>query len=252
MLFWRVGAAAALATFVISGAAPAQQPAREERARHLVAEAKTHYAARRCSEAAALLVEANRLHPEPTLLFNLGLAQECAGDRAAAARAYREFLDAAQPGETRASAQRRLADLERGIAEDERRARELQALEEARRRAEDSARRAEESLRARAATPQPHSPSPWPFVVGGTGVLGIGAGVVLGLVSSSRDDASRAEPNVTRSRDLHDEAAAMATGANVAFVAGGALLAAGVVWAIVDLSRSAPATGTRRSQGAAR
>jgi tetratricopeptide (TPR) repeat protein len=231
-------AALVLACWSVTAVSWAQPPA-EARARELAAEAKVHYGARRCDKAAELLVEANRLHPEPTVLYNLGLAHECAGNRAAAADAYRRFLVEASAGATKSSAERHLAELERQIAEDDRRARQMRALEQARLRAEANARLVEDQLRrSRAIEGEPPSLSPWPVVLGAGGVVGIGAGVALGLLSSSREDDAQAEVEVTRSRDLHDDAGTLATGANVAFVAGGILLATGVVWAIVDLSRS--------------
>lgn len=69
-----------------------------------------------------------------------------------------------------------------------------------------------------------------PWVVTGVGVAGLGAGVVLALVSRGRHDAAVREPVQTIAQDKQDEASSLATGATIAFVAGGVVTAAGLTW----------------------
>ncbi len=73
------------------------------------------------------------------------------------------------------------------------------------------------------------------FVVGGVGVLGVAAGSLFGLMASSKWSASKNDcgstscPNRPAAVSEHDTAASDATLSTVAFVAGGAALAAGVI-----------------------
>ncbi|MGD0526563.1 MAG: hypothetical protein ABSE49_15555 [Polyangiaceae bacterium] len=76
------------------------------------------------------------------------------------------------------------------------------------------------------------------FVAGGVGVVGIGAGTVFGLMARSRWSSSQSEcpssancPQHAQAVTDHDSASSSATISTIAFVAGGALLAAGgVLW----------------------
>ena len=101
----------------------------------------------------------------------------------------------------------------------------------------------------------PHKPSPMPWILGGAGIAGLVAGGVFGAVSlsdqsKSDDFAALAARSNNPNEKAQLEAAAQSnadsadTSLTVAAVAGGAglvLLAAGIVWAIVD-SPSAPKT----------
>jgi len=71
------------------------------------------YRAGAYQEAAALLRNAYRLHPEPILLYNLGRSLEKAGDRAGAASAYRSFLASAPSVEDRAAIEAHVTELEK-------------------------------------------------------------------------------------------------------------------------------------------
>lgn len=74
----------------------------------------------------------------------------------------------------------------------------------------------------------------WAFVAGGAGLGAIAVGTVLGVVAKSKNDEAAStctghactDPNAVH---LTDQALSAARGADVAFVAGGALLAGGVV-----------------------
>ena len=75
---------------------------------------------------------------------------------------------------------------------------------------------------------------------GGLGLVGIVAGVGLGVIArSTQTDALNAGFQDDRAR-LADSANDFATGANVAYVAGGALLVTGVVLSVVSLVGGAP------------
>jgi hypothetical protein len=84
--------------------------------------------------------------------------------------------------------------------------------------------------------------------VGGLGVIGVGVGSALGLVAMSKRDQSNSGPSAPCDASNHcspaglslrSEAGSAASGANIAFIAGGVALAAGVV-----LFVTAPRGGT--------
>lgn len=94
----------------------------------------------------------------------------------------------------------------------------------------------------------PHKPSPMPWVLGGVGVAGLVTGAIFGAMSLSDDAkaddftslAARSNnPNEKAQLDAaaQSNADSADTSLTIAAVAGGAglaLLAAGIVWAIVD------------------
>lgn len=81
----------------------------------------------------------------------------------------------------------------------------------------------------------PPTPSPAPWIVAGGGALGLVAGIVLAALAVDRsDEAQAAEVQIERA-ELHDQATTLALGANIAFVAGGVLMGAGIAWGIVDV-----------------
>ncbi len=105
----------------------------------------------------------------------------------------------------------------------------------------------------RPAPPPPPKGSPssmrtWGYVAGATGVGALVAGIVLALVAKSKnDDAARScvgqactDP---RALTLSDQAAGLATAADVAFVAGGVLVAGGLTLVLLSPSPNAPPRG---------
>jgi hypothetical protein len=80
-------------------------------------------------------------------------------------------------------------------------------------------------------------------VIAGVGVLGVGAGAVLGVLASGKRGDAEDEKLAARASELDDDARSLATAANVAFLAGGTVAAVGVVLGIVDLRRSSVAAG---------
>lgn len=195
----------------------------EARALQLFEQSAERYRQGRFREAVELLEEAYRLSPEAVLLYNLGRAYEGLGDTAGALDAYTRYLAADPNAADRGSIESRVATLERQLEE-------RRALERRQQNQRDA--------------PQPseaESPSLVPWVVAGVGLAGVGAGAVLGVLSGSReDDASAPATSALDAAELQSEAQTLATGANIAFVAGGAVALAGVVWGIVDLTTSGP------------
>jgi tetratricopeptide (TPR) repeat protein len=90
--------------------------------------------------------------------------------------------------------------------------------------------------------PSPRSPSVVPWFIAGAGVVGLGTGAVLGALALQRHADGKAD--VQQLETANDNAAAktFATGANIAFVAGGALAALGTVWGILSLRAGPPSS----------
>lgn len=190
-----------------------------ERALQLFSDSAEHYRAGRFGVAAELLREAYDLHPEPLLLYNLGRALDGMGEFQEAIQAYRDYVDAVPDAEDRGAVERRIETLESYIETGE----------------EPTAPPAGDPGTA-SPTYTDSGPSPVPFVIAGVGAAGVGIGVVLGLMAVSRhDDAVAEEVNITAAEKA-EEADDLAAGANIAFVAGGILLAVGAAWAVIELT----------------
>ncbi|MEJ7729413.1 MAG: tetratricopeptide repeat protein [Polyangiaceae bacterium] len=223
--------AAALAVGAVFGACPRPALAQDKgdpRAEKLFTESAELYREGKFAEAAQRLEEAYAISPEPVLLYNLARAYEGMGQTERALSAYRRYLEADPGTRDRRSIETRIETLERQLEE--------------RRALEDKTRAAATRQRDGAVTPEPRAPSPLPWIVAGVGALGIGAGAVLGVMSQGkRDDAEdpAEAPSGQAAADLVGDAETLATGANVAFIAGGAVLLGGVVWGIVDVVGSA-------------
>lgn len=221
--------AAALALAVATGAGPAEaQEKAEARAEKLFAESAELYREGKFAEAAQRLEEAHAISPEPVLLYNLARAYEGMGETDRALSAYRRYLEADPATRDRRSIETRIATLERQLEE--------------RRALEEKTRAAAEARDGGKPAAQPaRAPSPVPWIVAGVGALGVGAGAVLGVMSDGkRDDAEdpAAAPNGQAAAELVGDAETLATGANIAFIAGGAVLVGGVVWGVIDVMGS--------------
>lgn len=174
-------------------------------------------------EAAALFERAYELSGDAPLLYNLGLAREQAGDTARAIAAYERFLEAVPDAPERTEVERSLATLRRHLALELERAAPIEPVTPAPPVAE--ARR---------------SPEAAPWIVAGIGAAGLLAGAVVGGLAQSDYDAARGEPEHRRAGELERSANDLGAVANVLFVAGGVVAAAGVVWGIVDVSTLGP------------
>src|SRR5262249_45526764 len=86
-----------------------------------------------------------------------------------------------------------------------------------------------------------------PWVVTGVGVAAVGAGVVFGLLASSKHDAATTEPVQTTANAEQSQAKTFATIADVSIIAGGAIAAGGLVWGLLSLR-----SGDKTDRGSAR
>ncbi|HSO36074.1 MAG TPA: hypothetical protein VLT33_26285 [Labilithrix sp.] len=189
--------------------------AQHARALDLFEKSEAAYDSGRFADAIALLKQSYALKQEPVLLYNLGRAYEGIGDPAAAAQSYEAFLAAQPSASDRGALERRIATLRRQLAERE--ALRKRALE-----------------RDRAVPARSASAVPW--VVAGVGAAGLLGGGVVGILAQQRNDDAKQEPTYARAERLHSQAESLATISTISFIAGGAVLAGGLLWGILDLS----------------
>ena len=208
----------ALPTFAAAQGDPEQSD--RERALQLFQDSADHYRAGRFGVAAELLREAYDLHPEPLLLYNLGRALDGMGEFDEAIQAYRDYIEAVPDAEDRGAVERRIETLQTYLDSG----------------SSEAPPPPEGAPGATGPTYTDSGPSPVPFVIAGVGAAGVGIGVVLGLMAQSRHDDAVAENVHVTAAEKADEADNLAAGANIAFVAGGVLLAVGVAWGVLELT----------------
>lgn len=212
----------------------------------VVRDAEAAYAAGKLEDAAALLDRAYAMRHDATLLFNKGRAlQDIHPERAIAA--YEAYL-AAQPGAPDAAKVRLIIDRLRARTEQE------QTLKRRTREAEAAAER--DRARGRVAAPPPPAPRSGagavPWVVAGIGAVTLGASLPLWLAGSSAHEDAVAASSVAESDSRQRTAQSFASATSVTLITGGVVVAVGLVWALVDLSRSPSARGSGVSWDAAR
>ena len=198
--------------------AVAAAPAEEARAVELFDKAEAEYQAGHFREAIELLLEAQRLAPDPVLHYNLARAYEGLGELEPALASYRAYLEADPTTKDRGAVEARIKTLEQL-------------------RVERAAPRPSVTEPPRDAAAEGESPSPVPWVIAGVGALGLGAAGVLGGLSLSKTN--EAEDPATSGEDaarLTEEAEPLALAANITFGVAGAVLAAGLIWGVIDVA----------------
>jgi tetratricopeptide (TPR) repeat protein len=215
----------------VVGVARAQDEQAVERAVVLFETAEERYRDGRFDVAVQLLLEARALTDEPTISYNLGRAYEELAELGEAIEAYRHYLERAPGASDRDAVTARIAALEERERERERAA--LERAEAERARAALEARERESALSE--AREGASRPSAGPIVVTSVGALGVGAGVVFGVLSMDRRSEAVDDPVHQTARQAFRDAETFATGANIAFVAGGVVAAIGITWLVIEL-----------------
>jgi len=163
------------------------------------------------------LEKAYSLEAEPILLYNLGRAYEGLGDTKNAIDAYDRYLKAKPDADDRGAIEARLTTLRHQL--------ELE-------------RHAQAPVVTAQAPPIPVKArplAPAPIVVTTIGAVGVVTGAVLGIVALSVSSSQNApQTSQVDAQNEHDTASGLATGANVAYIAGGIVALAGIVWIIID------------------
>lgn len=228
--------AAILFALAVAASAPAALALEEgpvERAHALFEEGATAYRAGEFARAVELYEEAHRLSKEPVLLFNLARAHEGQGDILKAIDAYERYLRDGKDIPDRKAIEGRVETLRAQVA----------ANDALRKRAEEERRKREQAERDKES-----SPSPVPWVIAGLGAAGVTVGAVVGALARAKEDEVAESPSQLAAAEPLEEGERFALAANVSFAVGGALLAAGVVWGVVDvtvLSAPEPAVSVR-------
>ncbi len=163
--------------------------------------------------AVELLKEAYRLKPDPVLLYNLARAYEGLGDLPNGLASYQAYLTAQPNAEDAGAVASRIAALKKQL--DDRAAIERERLR-----------------RATAPTPPPE-PSVAPWILGGVGAAAALTGTVFAGLALARHDAALSEPRQTEAARVQSNAKTFAVVADVTWIAGGVLLAAGLIWGVV-------------------
>lgn len=226
-MFFRFASIPHLSALVVAAqllltASGARADEREDRAFALFEQAEAAYSRGALEEAVRLLLEARQLVREPALLYNLGRAYEGLGRSREALEAYRSYLAEAEDAPHRGAIQRRIEAIEGELA--------------ARREADQARERAQ-----RRAAEMGHSDPVGAWVIGGVGLAGLIAASGLGAGALVDEEAAR---NADSHRDgvaRLERAETLATSSNVLFVAGGVVLAAAIVWLVVELATEGPA-----------
>ena len=234
---WPAGVAAAVLAVSSPShglAAPPPPPVdagHEEGAIALFREGTRAYEEGRFQDAIDLLLRAYALRQEPVLLFNLARAYEATGDLSKAVESYSRYLASDPDATDRKSVAQRIAVLRKQIADramlEDQRDEERRAAEHARRASEDAQKRSQASFLTLA------NIAPW--ILAGTGVAGVAAGAAFGVLARSRYEDAVNEPFKGPAEAKYASAQSDATIANVAFVAGGVLGAAGIAWGLLEL-----------------
>ncbi|HEY1957582.1 MAG TPA: hypothetical protein VGH28_18310 [Polyangiaceae bacterium] len=81
-----------------------------------------------------------------------------------------------------------------------------------------------------------------PWVVTGAGLAGVGAGVVFAVVAQNNYNTSVTDPFLSSSQQEYRNATTFGTGATIAFIAGGVVAGAGIIWKIVEAATSSRST----------
>jgi iron complex outermembrane receptor protein len=195
----------------------APEASAHDHALQLFSEGKTAYKQGDLQTAIKDLEAAYELEPAPVLLYNLARAYEGLGELEKAVSAYERFLTAQPNAEDRGAIETRLATLKRQV--DERAQRQVSSSPEP----------------ARPPVVVPRSPSIAPIFVLATGATGLLLGGIFGGLALSENNTQNdpATPQVNV-ESAHDRAGSFAVASDIGFIAGGALVAAGAVWLILD------------------
>lgn len=213
-------------------ASSATKASDDKRAVELFEESAAAYRAGDFAKAIDRLKQAYALKPAPVLIYNLARVYEGAGQVVDALSAYREYLAKEPNAADRGAIEKRISTLQGQVDERERAKREAE-------------QRAAAGGQPASATPvgdaeqsdKSSGASPIPWVLGGVGVAAAATAGVLLVMSKSRHDDAVKEPVQTTALDLSKSSSTLSTAGTITMVAGGAMVAAGVVWLLATPAR---------------
>ena len=173
------------------------------------------------NEAIKLLDQAYALDPQPVMVYNKARAEEGLGKTDDAITLYEQYLTQEPNSPDRGAIEQRLSTLKKQRDE-------KAALEAANAQAEKDRQERERNK------PKPHKRSPLPYVVAGVGGAGIVTGIIFGVLAKGKESDGNSAKIQTQAIDARDSGSTLATVANISFIAGGVLIAAGAVWWALD------------------
>jgi tetratricopeptide (TPR) repeat protein len=199
--------------------------------------------------AISLLDEAYALDPQPVLVYNMARAHEGLGHLDEAINYYERYLNEDPSSPDRGAIEQRLSTLQKQREEKARLDKERAEVEERRVLQEEQNKKLEQREREASAghAEAPRRRSPLPYVVAGVGAAGLAAGGVFGILALDKQSAGRKAVSLKDATEARDTGETFATISNVAFVAGGALVTAGVVWWVLDRSATKGQQGTAKT-----
>ncbi|MEM9191902.1 MAG: tetratricopeptide repeat protein, partial [Myxococcota bacterium] len=192
--------------------------------------AQERYEAGDFERAAVLLGEAIDLHETPALHYNLARTLNQM-DRWEEARAeYRTYLRLDPTAANRSSVEARIRELDERI---ERRREALPSDAPVDAAAAGSAELVTDS--AVRGAPSSSSVNPIPWLVAGVGAAALVAAIPFAVLSRDAIDEARTSESHLEAVNPASDAETFTTTANVLFIVGGAIAAAGAVWGLIDL-----------------
>src|SRR5262249_50283870 len=150
---------------------------------------------------------------------------------------YERYLTEEPTSPDRGAIEQRLATLHKQEEEKKRLDREKVDVEEKRAAQQQQQKELEQRERDAQSAPPPAPPggrSVLPYVVAGVGAAGLATGTLFGLLALDRQDAGNKAASLKDATEARDAGRTFATVSNVSFIVGGALLAGGVVWWVLD------------------
>ena len=186
------------------------------------------------SHAIELLDEAYALDPQPVLIYNKARAHEGLGHVDEAIELYEKYLTDEPTSADRGAIEQRLVTLRKQRDEKAALAKERTQVEKDREAVEKERANQPPPAEAAPAPAPPHRRSVLPYVVMGVGGAGLISGTIFGLMANSKKASATDAQSQLTAIDLRDTGRTYATVSNVSFIAGGVLVAAGVVWWVID------------------
>jgi tetratricopeptide (TPR) repeat protein len=186
-----------------------------------------------------LLEEAYALDPQPVLVYNEARAHEGLGHLDEAISLYERYLTEEPTTSDRGAIEQRLATLRKQQEEKKRLEKEKADVEEKRLQQQERQEQLDKHAQeVRDAPPSEASRkrSVLPYVVVGVGGAGLATGAVFGILALNRQDAGRKATSLKDATEARDSGKRFATVSNVSFVVGGALVAGGAIWWVLDSS----------------
>jgi tetratricopeptide (TPR) repeat protein len=204
-----------LVLFLVSSSAQAQADA--DRFRELVQQATEAFGRGEFERAIELTDAAYAIKPHPRLLYNRARAHEALGHAEQAIADYQSYLERDPESEDKETVSGRIKALRA----------ELARRDAMRRRQHELAKQQPAPAEPQAASSGPGA-APW--ITLGVGGAGLAAGGVLALLSRQRYDDAETAGSGERAAELRDSGDGLTTGANVAFVVGGAVVISSLIW----------------------